>query len=179
MPMQPLENWGLDCARSHANVAFPVTLDGTQEIDSTTGSFYYGGLDYNPAEPAYLYGSQYPGGKAINGGANNTVNPAFMAPTTANVIGNAPRNFVRGFGLAQFNLAVRRQFAIYKETSLQFRAEAFNVFNHPAFGYIDSYIGDTTFGQATTSLNGSLGTMAAQYQQGGARSMQFSLRARF
>jgi hypothetical protein len=173
-----LANWGLD-ARVLMRTAFPVTLDGTQELDSTTGNFYYGGLNYNPAEPVYLYGSQYPGGKAINGGSNNTVNPAFTAPTMANAIGNAPRNFVRGFGLAQFNLAVRRKFAIYKEMSLQFQAEAFNIFNHPAFGYIDSYIGDSTFGLATTSLNGSLGTMAAQYQQGGARSMQFSLRARF
>jgi hypothetical protein len=95
------------------------------------------------------------------------------------VTGNAPRNFVRSFGLSQFNLAARRQFPLYKETSLQFRAEAFNVFNRPNFGYVDPNINDATFGQATTMLNGSLGTMAAQYQQGGARSMQFSLRLQF
>jgi hypothetical protein len=159
--------------------SFPITLGGATEVNPATGTVYTSGLNYDPSKPVYLYGSKFPGGKAINGGPDNTVNPAFTLPTGTNVSGNAPRNFVRGFGMQQFNLAARRQFSLYKETSLQFRAEAFNIFNRPNFGYVDPRITDATFGQATTMLNESLATMASQYQQGGARSMQFSLRFQF
>jgi hypothetical protein len=173
-----LSDWGLD-ARVLARTAFPITLGGNLEVNPANGSEFYSGLNYDSSKPIYLYGSQYPGGKAINGGANNTVNPAFAVPTGTDLTGNAPRNFVRGFGLFQFNLAARREFELYKETSLQFRAEAFNVFNRPDFGFVDPNTFDATFGQATALLNASLGTVASQYQQGGARSMQFELRVRF
>jgi hypothetical protein len=173
-----LTDWGLD-ARVLMRTAFPITLDGSSEINTLTGNIYYSGLNYDNSQPLYLYGPQFPGGKAINGGANNVVNPAFTVATGTNPVGNAPRNIARGFGLSQVNLAVRRQFVIYKETSLQFRAEAFNVFNRPNFGHVTPLITAATFGQATAMLNGSLGTMAPQYQQGGARSMQFALRLRF
>jgi hypothetical protein len=173
-----LTDWGLD-ARILMRTAFPITLGGNLEVNPANGSEFHSGLDYDSSKPTYLYGSQYPGGKALNGGANNTVNPAFTAPTGTNVTGNAPRNFVRGFGLSQFNLAARREFPLYKEASLQFRAEAFNVFNRPNFGFVDPNTFDATFGRATAMLNASLGTVASQYQQGGARSMQFELRLRF
>jgi hypothetical protein len=62
---------------------------------------------------------------------------------------------------------------------LQFRAEAFNLPNHPSFGYIDPILTDATFGQATQMLNQSLGTVAPQYQQGGPRSLQFALKLLF
>jgi hypothetical protein len=104
------------------------------------------------------------------------VNPAAFTTPVGNDPGDAPRNFVRGFGESQANLAMQRDFSIYESIHLQFRAEAFNTFNHPNFGYVDPYFTDATFGQATMMLNGSLGTMASQYQQGGPRSMQFALR---
>jgi len=81
--------------------------------------------------------------------------------------------------MTQLNLAIRRDFPIHDHLSLNFRAETFNVFNHPNFGYVDPNYTDATFGQATQMLNASLGTMASQYQQGGPRSMQFALRLSF
>jgi hypothetical protein len=59
---------------------------------------------------------------------------------------------------------------------LQIRAEVFNLLNHPTFGYVDPSLISATFGQPTSTLNSSLGTVSALYQQGGARSMQFSLK---
>jgi hypothetical protein len=119
----------------------------------------------------YLYGNQYPGGRGLN-------RTAFELPTGTNP-GNAPRNFVRGFGESQVNLALRRDFPFSDRIHLQFRAEAFNIANHPNFGYVDPLLTDATFGQATQTLNQSLGTVSSQYQQGGPRSMQFSLRLSF
>ena len=51
--------------------------------------------------------------------------------------GDTPRNFVRGYDAIQVDLALRRDFPVTERLKLQFRAEAFNVFNHPQFGAID------------------------------------------
>ncbi len=77
------------------------------------------------------------------------------------------------------NLAVRREFPIYENLKLQFRAEAFNIFNHPNFGSINQNFGQRTFGQATSTLANSLGGVSPLYQTGGPRSMQFALKLLF
>jgi hypothetical protein len=165
-----LSRWGLD-GRFSARTGFPITLDGNLETDPASGHQYYSGLNFDSTMPAYVYGLQNPGGRALN-------KAAFSLPT-GDQTGNAPRNFVRGFTASQVNLALRRQFHIYDRLNLQFRAESFNLLNHPNFGYVDPIYTDSTFGQATNMLNASLGTMAAEYQQGGARSMQFALKVVF
>jgi hypothetical protein len=165
-----VNGWALD-ARLISRSAFPVTLGGNVVIDPTNGSEYDSGLDLVAGEPMYLYGSQFPGGKAIN--------PASFSLPADGEEGDAPRNFVRGFGEAQLNLAARREIHLHDPFVLQFRAEAFNLLNHPNFGYIDPTYTDATFGQATQMLNSSLGTVASQYQQGGSRSMQFALKLLF
>ncbi len=165
-----LNGWGLD-ARLNVRTAFPITLAGNEAIDPTSGSIVYGGLNLVANQPIYLYGSQYPGGRAIN-------KAAFSTPA-AGATGDAPRNFVRGFGVTQLNLSARREFHLHNSLALQFRAEAFNILNHPNFGYVDPNYPDATFGQATKTLDSSLGTMASQYQQGGPRSMQFALKLHF
>lgn len=165
-----LLGWGFD-GRLMSRTGFPVTLQGNLLTDSGTGSQYYGNLNVVPGQPVYLHGDAYPGGRAIN-------RAAFQLPISG-AVGDAPRNFVRGFGMTQVNLAARRTFALGSRFTLQFRAEAFNILNHPAFGLVDPTFTDALFGQSTQTLNQSLATMGAQYQQGGPRSMQFALRLRF
>jgi hypothetical protein len=77
------------------------------------------------------------------------------------------------------NLSVRRDFPIREGLKLQFRAEAFNIFNHANFGTINSNFGQPTFGQATATLASSLGVLSSLYQPGGPRSMQFALKLLF
>ena len=86
---------------------------------------------------------------------------------------------MRGFGAWQMNLAVRREFPITEKFRVQFRAEAFNAFNHTNFGTIDQFHYDPLFGQATASLAQSPGVLSPTYQSGGARSMQFALKLKF
>ena len=164
------QNWGVDF-RLIARTAYPITLGGTTLTDPSTGAQYNSGLNIVQDVPIYLNSSQYPGGKIIN--------PAAFALPPQGIQGNAPRNFVRGFGATQANLAMRREFRLHNELRMNFRAETFNLFNHPIFGYVDPTFTDATFGQATQTLNASLGTLASQYQQGGPRSMQFALRLIF
>jgi hypothetical protein len=121
--------------------------------------------------PIYIDKADVPGGRQINPAA-------FKLPATGQV-GNAPRNFVRGFGATQLDAVLRRDFPLSERARLQFRLEAFNVLNHPNFGLINSTFGNPQFGQATKMLNSSLGGLSALYQQGGPRSMQMSLRLAF
>ena len=100
-------------------------------------------------------------------------------PTVNSGLGDAPRNFARGFGAWQMDMAIRREFPIHERLKLQFRAEAFNIFNHPNFGTINPYFGQPTFGQATATLANSLGILSPLYQMGGPRSMQFALKLVF
>jgi hypothetical protein len=173
-----VNDWGVDL-RAIARTAFPVTLAGNLLTDPATGNEYYSGVNLVPGQPTYLYGNECPnlpgaicpGGRVIN-------KAAFTAPQSTTV-GAAPRNFIRGFGETEINLAARRTFPLFENVNLQFRAEAFNVLNHPIFGYINPILTNAQFGQATKTLNQSLGTMASQYQQGGPRSMQFALRLSF
>jgi hypothetical protein len=165
-----LNDWGLD-ARLSVRSAFPVNPQGNEFVDPATGSLSFSELNLVASQPIYVYGNQYPGGKAIN-------KAAFSLPTSG-ISGDAPRDFVRGFGAAQLNMAVRREFHLHHDLALQFRAEAFNILNHPNFGFVDPRYTDATFGQATATLNSSLGTLASQYQQGGPRSMQFELKLHF
>jgi hypothetical protein len=164
-----LNHWGVD-GRLSVRGGFPVTLNGTTLTNAVNGSQYYSGLNLVPGKPIYLYSSSYPGGREINPAA-------FSAAASDN--GDAPRNFLRGFGENQVNMAATRDFQFPERFVLQFRAETFNILNHPNFGYIDPTITDATFGQVTKMLNASLGSVNSLYAQGGPRSMQFALKLRF
>jgi len=169
--------WGID-GRMNVRTAFPITLTGNVLTDPT-GARYYSGVNYDPSKPTYLYGKQYPGGKMINGGPDVSASTAAFTKPAGTAAGDASRNFVRTFGASQVNVAIRKSIHLVDGLSLQFRAETFNVLNHPNFGYVDPTLTDALFGQSTKTLNTSLGSMSSLYQQGGPRSMQFSLKLQF
>src|SRR5205814_884372 len=161
------------------------TLLGNQ-ILQPNAQFFFSGLNFVPGQPVYLFGAncasvlQASGKLAPGKGCpgSRAINPnAFTAATSG--IGNVPRNFARGFGAWQMDLAVRREFPIHERLKLQFRAEAFNVFNHPNFGKVNGQCCGGTFGQATGTLASTLGGLNPLYQQGGPRSMQFALKIVF
>ena len=124
-----------------------------------------------------LYGSGYPGGKIFN-------SAAFSGPPTGEQ-GDLGRNVLRSFGAWQADVAIQRQFAFTEKVGLRFRAEFFNIFNHPNFGPPDNVLTDALFGRSTQTLAGSLGSGGANggfsplYQIGGPRSAQLALKLMF
>ena len=181
-----LKHWGLD-TRVMAQSALPVDVVaayGTDLVNQIQFNFH---PDRVPGVPLYLYGSEYPGGKAINYNAFVAVTD----PSGNPVEGDAGRNAARGFGMFQTNFALRRTFPIHEALKLQFRAEAFNIFNHPNFGGINNYLGSGPctpvgpgetlycFGAAGATLNTSLQGPNLLYQVGGPRSLQMALKLIF
>jgi hypothetical protein len=168
---QLVNDWGFDC-RVQARTAQPVSIIGSQELDPGTGAL----LDYQPnivsGAPLYLYGHAYPGGRVINYNA--------FQIASAGVQGNLPRNYANAFNLVQIDPAIRREFPIHDKLHFQFRAEAFNILNHPMFGPIYNHLsqGSAEFGRAYNTMN-TLGNLNSLYQPGGPRSLQVSLRASF
>jgi len=121
--------------------------------------------------PVYIDDATVPGGRRINRAA--FANPA------AGQSGTLGRNVLRGLPAWQIDLALRRQFRITEKLNLQFRAEAFNIFNHPNFGTIQTSLTAANFGQATNMLNRQLGSLSSLYQIGGPRSFQFALKLQY
>ncbi|MDP9051607.1 MAG: carboxypeptidase regulatory-like domain-containing protein [Acidobacteriota bacterium] len=163
-------NWGVD-GRLIARTAFPFNINGSLLTDPL-GQQYRGGVNFVSGKRYYLYSDLYPGGRSLN-------SAAFVANASATQNGTVPRNYFRGFDEVQLNLSLRRAFHITDSTSLQFHADAFNILNHPNFGAVDTTLSDALFGQATSTLSQSLTTVAPQYQQGGPRSFQLSLKLAF
>jgi hypothetical protein len=164
-----LDRWGFN-GRFSARTAFPVILNGN-EIFEPNGQYGYTSLNLVPQVPLYLHISGIAG--------NREINPAAFSIPETGENGNAPRNFARGFAAGQIDFAVQRTFPIVGPFNLQARAEAFNLLNHPNFGYIQSDYGNAQFGQAIQTLDQSLGNLSPLYQQGGPRSMQFALKLIF
>jgi hypothetical protein len=152
-------------------------------VDIVGATFFAAGTELsprpnlNPGVPLVLHGSQYPGGKIINRAA--------LVPAPAGQQGNLGRNVLRGFGASQVDLGLQRIFHVTEKAGLRFRAEFFNLFNHPNFGNPNNLLTSPLFGQSTQTLANSLGAGGANgglnplYQIGGPRSIQLALKLHF
>jgi hypothetical protein len=78
---------------------------------------------------------------------------AFVNPAQYR-FGNSPRNVLRGPGLVNFDLALSKNFPINERVRLDFRAEAFNLMNTPAFNFPGATVGTPTFGVISSTLPG-------------------------
>jgi Carboxypeptidase regulatory-like domain len=85
--------------------------------------------------------------------------------TQAGQFGDAGRNTVRGPAFADFDVSAMKNFRVTEATTLQFRAESFNVANHPNFGLPVADVASANFGRIT--------------QAGPPRLMQFALKLLF
>lgn len=66
--------------------------------------------------------------------------------------GNEGRNVVQGPGFEQWDFSAFKNIRIAEAKNLQFRAEVFNIFNHPNFRLPDSDISSPTFGQIQEAM---------------------------
>src|SRR6266852_927111 len=143
--------------------------------------------------PNVTFGSKYPGRKALNPVAftHPATNPAGCDPAVTFPCaparqGTLGRNALRGFGATQWDFAVHREFPIHESLKLQFRAEMFNVLNHPNFGppsggwpFPPLAMSTQILAQSLSGGNLGAGAFSPLYQIGGPRSIQLALKLQF
>jgi hypothetical protein len=169
----------------YSSFAFsPALLGATTTIrpDVTGQPFYVYG-----AQCAAVWGLTCPGGKGFN--PNAFTSPPLDGNGNPNRQGNLPRNALRGFGAIQWDLSLHREFPIHELLKLQFRAEMFNVLNHPNFAppiadLVSPLSPNPQFGRSNQMLNQFLGSdpqggLDPLYQIGGPRSIQLALKLQF
>jgi hypothetical protein len=167
-----LSRWSLD-TRISARTALPVDVLGGTSVDAASGQNVQFHPNFVPGQALYVDDANAPGGRRINFDA--------FAAVPSGVEGNTGRNVARAFGNAQTDLTLRKEFAISEHMRLQFRAEAFNIFNRANFGTVYSLLSDgrANFGNASNTQNSQLGGLNSLYQVGGPRSVQLALKLRF
>jgi hypothetical protein len=139
--------------------------------------------DYVPGEPLWVPNHSWPG-SSYNIDAF-AIEPTYDG-TPGGTIGTVGRNALRGPAYFQLDLSGMKNFAITERVTMQFRADIFNIFNHPNFASPDGGI-CTAVGLGTCSPNANFGrtgqTIAdedkTQIGGGTARQTQFSLRFTF
>ena len=111
-----------------------------------------------------------PGGQT----PNDWINAAAFTTPLAGTYGNAGRNLVRAPGLWQVDSAISRTVSLTERIGVQFRVEAFNVFNRAQFGAPSANLSSLlSFGVITTPVNqGATGS-------GTPRQFQLALRLTF
>jgi hypothetical protein len=128
--------------------------------------------DLVSGQPEWISSGGAPGGKILNAAA-------FSVPATVRQ-GTERRNDIPGFGLTQVDLSVGRRFPIRGRVNLAFRADAFNVLNHPNFTNPLAFVQFGSFYlQSLLMLNQGLQGLNPLFQQGGPRSLQLSLKLAF
>jgi hypothetical protein len=127
---------------------FPVPL-----IDSNNQSgayFQNGGDDNNYNRPNQVAGCNP---HTANHSQHQWINATcFVAPPVGE-LGDAARLPVSGPGFDNSDFSVIKDFALPREMGLNFRAEFFNLFNHPQYGSPINDINQPNFGAVTSTVN--------------------------
>jgi hypothetical protein len=77
--------------------------------------------------------------------------PTNTGPGTG--FGNVIKGSLRGPGYTNWDAAVIRNFPVYRTTSIQFRAEYYDVLNHTELNNPGTSVSVTTFGEITGGAN--------------------------
>jgi Carboxypeptidase regulatory-like domain len=119
----------------------------------------------------------YVGGVSIvpaNQTITDWINPLAFAIPANGIWGNAGRNLARGPNFWQTDVDLSKSFLITERLVLDFRVDAFNVFNRAQFGDPVGELSSPSFGQITTTVNAGSPTGS-----GTPRQFQFSMRLHF
>jgi hypothetical protein len=173
-------NWQLD-GIFRARTGFPIAV---LNAESALGLAFANAFrpDLVANAPLWISDRNAPGGRRLNPAAFAPAPGAIPATVTQ---GNLGRNALRGFGMNEVDLALRREFHLGDRPRVSVGLQAFNALNHPLFGDPARYLSSPLFGQSTSMLNMMLGTgspgsgLTPLFQAGGPRSIQMMFRLKF
>jgi hypothetical protein len=142
---------------------FPVTLYDNSD-NSLLGTLGNGVNNYLLDTPQYLPGPL----KMNNNGRNGRTafNTALFPEETIGQLGTAKRRVFYGPGMNNFNLTLQKTVRLAEARSLDFRAEAFNAFNHTQFygaASVDGQVEDPNFGHIVSAAEPRLVQFVAKF----------------
>jgi hypothetical protein len=105
-------------------------------------------------------------GKLDNPTVDLWYNPRDFEAPPANTYGNTGRGILYAPGHVNLDTSLSKRFAIMGRTNIEFRWDAFNLFNKPGFGFPNQNFDSPTAGRITSTIVDN-------------RSMQFSLKVNF
>ena len=142
-----LGNWELTGVGT-SRTGLPVNVT----VDRSNSSVPYGYSVGGEERPNLVPGVSLipPGGQTANNWINLT---AFTAPLPG-TFGNAGRNLVRGPSLWQADVGLSKSISVTEHAAIQFRADAFNIFNRAQYGQPLADISSPgNFGQIVSTIN--------------------------
>jgi hypothetical protein len=170
-----LEGWDFSgLTLFQTGTPFSVYNSGYRTASYSAGAVDNAGVA-NGLSPLYesypdLVGSARRGIRAAQlAGGNNSLskgplllNPAAFAAPRGLTFGNAGRNVLNNPRRTNFDMSLLKHFTLPRESDLEFRAEAFNIFNHTQFR-----IYDPTFGNTSSNTVSCYGDATANYSAAG------------
>jgi hypothetical protein len=146
-PSRLTNGWSIS-GITHVASGFPVTVVNNGD-NSLIGTNPNGINNASIDEPDYTGGSLHLESDPKDH-ANKYFDTGVLPENALGTAGTAKRRFFYGPGAANFDTALAKKLTLSEGTSLLFRVEAFNVFNHTQFNgpsAVDGNIGSSTFGQ--------------------------------
>src|SRR6185369_15402802 len=123
-----------------------ISYFGATPIDITTGANTIGTASAVGQRPNYTGAPLY----LDTGDSTRHLNPAAFARPAPGQLGTLGKGSVRGKPITNVDLSVAKNWRFKERYGFQFRAEFFNVFNHPNFVGFDTDIRNSTFGTLNT-----------------------------
>jgi hypothetical protein len=136
---------------THFSTGLPVTLVSYGD-NSLLGAEPNGINNYGVDEPDFSGGSLSLNNNPRNG--RSYFNTSLFSLNALGTPGTAKRRFFSGPGLDNYDMALLKNLPLTESKSLQFRLEAFNVFNHTQFfgpQSVDGNIASPTFGRVVSA----------------------------
>jgi outer membrane receptor protein involved in Fe transport len=138
---------------------FPITIS-EQDDQSLIGAWATSPAA-NVDEPNYTPGKLLLNTNPRKGGTY--FNTSLFSQETLGQFGNARRRFFHGPGTNNWDMALLKDLHITESKTLEFRAEAFNAFNHAQFGGPDGSFIDSTFGEVLGAGAPRIGQLALKF----------------
>lgn len=165
-------SWSLSSVFT-ARTGFPVDL--TTSATGPDGNTVDQRPNLVPGQALYLAGGNFNPAAFCTPGTADPLYQGGACPPGLGIagFGDVPRNFLRGPGAWQLDLALSKHIPVTERLELQFRAEAFNIFNHALFASPDGLVSASDFGVIYLPLN------TTPVGMGTPRQMQFMLKMLF
>ena len=155
-------------------VAIPIGAPSADRVNQISDPWTPGPVAANPnpaCQTSFAQGGIAPTRVRVIDGPPGTAwfNPCAFAQQAAGTWGNEGINSLHGPGYVDFDFGVSKKFSLSERAKLQFTAQTFNLFNHPAFAPPVALLGAGGFG--------GFGGMAPFLYV--SRNLQFALRLSF